>query len=37
MSPISKLRERAPKNTDAELKDDRPQCRDCGTRVEAKK
>ncbi len=25
------------KNPDAELKDDRPQCRECGTRVEAKK
>lgn len=25
------------KDPNAELKDDRPQCRDCGTRVEAKK
>jgi len=25
------------KNPDAELKDDRPQCRECGTRMEAKK
>jgi len=25
------------KNPDANLKDDRPQCRECGTRVEAKK